>query len=151
MYVVAIPTYNRADVITRKTLKTLLDGGVDSKNIFLFVANITQKKMYEDIHPNIIVGKIGITAQRIFIQRYFKQGQHVVEIDDDVEGLFKLQKDKLVPIKDLHSFFLEAFNLLKREKRYLWGIYPVRNPFFMKQIENGTKISKSIFLFCCNN
>ena len=43
-YVVAIPTYNREDIIAKKTLTTLTEGGVPSDSIILFVANVSQKK-----------------------------------------------------------------------------------------------------------
>jgi len=138
MYVVAIPSYNRSDVILDKTIHTLIQGGVNLKNIFIFVANKLEKDKYIHIHPNIIIGKLGITNQRIFIKNYFKEGTHVVEIDDDIEGLFKLKGERLVRITNIHDFFLDAFKLLIKEKRFLWGIYPVRNPFFMKNtITNG--------------
>ena len=112
MYHVAIPTYNRYDVIYKKTLSTLLSGGIDYKNIFIFVANTEQKKLYEDQLPEkcynkIIVGKLGIAKQRIFIRNYFKEGEYVVSIDDDVEQLLKLNDNKLVVIKDINSFFLK--------------------------------------------
>jgi hypothetical protein len=137
-YVVAIPTYNRADVVSSKTLKTLLDGGVNKNKIYLFVANNAQYKLYDEIVPKnmykeIVVGKLGITNQRKFISKYFPENQYVVSIDDDVEELLMLKgTDKLVKLKNIHDFFIEAYNLLKREKLYIWGIYPVRNAFFMK-------------------
>ena len=37
-FVVAIPTYNRVEEVTNKTLKTLKDGGVSKNKIYLFVA-----------------------------------------------------------------------------------------------------------------
>ena len=135
MYVIAIPTYNRSDVIFRKTITTLLNGGINYKHIFIFVANAKEKNTYAAALPDykIIVGKLGIANQRIFIRNFFKPGQYVVSIDDDIEQVLTLHKDKLAPIKDLHSFFLKAYDDLKRERKYMWGIYPVRNPFFMKQ------------------
>lgn len=137
MYNVAIPTYNRSDVIYKKTISTLLNGGIDYKNIYIFVANEEQRKLYEKELPNncynkIIIGKLGISKQRTFIRYYFKEGEYVVSIDDDVEQLLELKNNKLVQVKDIHSFFLKAYDDLKKHKRYLWGIYPVRNPFFMK-------------------
>lgn len=136
MYI-AIPTYNRSDVLERKTLTTLLEGGINPKQIYIFVANQKEKKIYEDIIPRdkyneMIVGKIGITNQRKFIKNYFKEGEHVVSIDDDVEGIYKLSGEKLVEIK-AKPFFVAAFKRLEKEKKFMWGIYPVRNPFFMKQ------------------
>ena len=82
----------------------------------------------------MIVGKLGITNQRKFIKNYFKEGDQVVSIDDDVEGIFKLVGDnpyKLVETK-AKPFFISAFKRLEIERLYMWGIYPVRNPFFMK-------------------
>ena len=74
MYNVAIPTYNRSDVIYKKTISTLLNGGIDYKNIYIFVANEEQRKLYEKELPNncynkIIIGKLGISKQRTFIRR----------------------------------------------------------------------------------
>jgi hypothetical protein len=137
-YVVAIPTYNRADVVSNKTLKTLLDGGVNKNKIYLFVANKAQYNLYNEIVPKnmykeIVIGKLGITNQRKFIAKYFFENQYIVSIDDDVEELLMLKgTDKLVKLKNIHEFFIEAYHLLKREKLYIWGIYPVRNAFFMK-------------------
>ena len=135
MYI-AIPTYNRSDILEKKTLTTLLEGGIIPSQIYIFVANKKEKEIYEkvitrDKYNTIIIGQIGITNQRKFIKNYFKEGSEVVSIDDDIEGLYKLKNDKLIKINVL-SFFNDAFKLLKKEKKYLWGIYPVRNPFFMK-------------------
>jgi hypothetical protein len=137
MYI-AIPTYNRSDILERKTLTTLLQGGINPSQIYIFVANESEKKKYEDVIPStmyhkIIIGKKGIANQRIFIKHYFKEGDYVVSIDDDVEGLFKLSGDKLVHMKQVKTFFEHALEELKKEKKYMWGIYPVRNPFFMKK------------------
>jgi hypothetical protein len=136
-YVVAIPTYNRPDEVTNKTLQTLKEGGVTKSRIYLFVANKQQEKLYEEAVPKnlynkIVVGKKGIANQRNFIVKYFPENQYVVSIDDDVERLEILKGDKLVEMKDVDGFFKEAYKMLKKERLYIWGIYPVRNAFFMK-------------------
>ena len=163
MYI-AIPSYNRSDVIEKKTLTTLLEGGIKPSQIYIFVANEKEKQLYEQIPGKykIIIGKLGITNQRNFIKHYFKQGDHVVSIDDDVEGIYKLQgqnkvtqnkvtqnkvtqnkvtqnkvtqkvTQKLTKVKDVAAFFQSAFDTLKKENKYLWGIYPVNNPYFMNK------------------
>ena len=138
-YVIAIPTYNRYNVISDKTLKTLYDGMVNKNKIYLFVANREQYKLYEEhvpknLYNKMIIGKLGITNQRIFISKYFPENQYIISMDDDIEEVSLLKgTDKLVRIKDLTSFFLEAYKMLKEEGLYIWGIYPVRNPFFMKK------------------
>ena len=135
-YVVAIPTYNRYDVLEHKTLKTLIEGGVGKNRIYLFVANQEQYRLYEQAIPKsmykeIVIGKKGITNQRIFIANYFEDGRYVVSMDDDVEEFQMLRGDKLVKLGNVAGFFENAYKLLKTNKLYIWGIYPVRNPFFM--------------------
>ena len=160
-YVVAIPSYNRPNEIIKKTLKTLKDGNVNKNSIYIFVANDNERKKYEDSVPKelygkIVVGKLGIANQRIFIKNYFKENQHVVSIDDDVEGLFKMTNSagtprrprpaaecepaKLMKLTNVDKFFKDAFDKLKKEKLFIWGIYPVRNPFFMQNtVTTGLK------------
>jgi hypothetical protein len=135
-YVVAIPTYNRYDVLADKTLSTLINGNVSKTKIFLFVANKEQYKLYEEAIPKnmynqIIIGKKGITNQRKVIAKYFPEGQYVISMDDDVEEFQILKGEKLVKLKDVNDFFIQAYNLLKKNNLFIWGIYPVRNAFFM--------------------
>ena len=135
-YIVAIPTYNRQDVLERKTLQTLMDGGVSKNRIYIFVANKEEYKLYEEAIPKnmykeIIIGKKGIANQRNFIANYFDEGQYIVSMDDDVEEFQMLKGEKLVKLKNVHEFFVNAYKLLKKNKLFIWGIYPVQNPFFM--------------------
>ena len=135
-YVIAIPSYNRANEIIDKTLTTLLEGGVSKSKIHIFVANKAQEKLYSDTIPKslyskIVVGKLGIANQRVFISHYFPVNKYIVSLDDDVEELQQLKGEKLVKVKDLDGFFQEAYHILKKEKLYIWGVYPVRNAFFM--------------------
>jgi len=142
-YVIAIPSYNRANEIVDKTLSTLLEGGVKKNRIYIFVANKAQEKLYDEVVPKslyhkIVVGKIGIANQRVFISHYFPVNQYIVSLDDDVEELQQLrgttkENSKLVKLKDLDGFFKDAYKLLKQEKLFIWGVYPVRNAFFMQQ------------------
>ena len=155
-YIVAIPSYKRYDEITKKTLPTLINGGVPKEVIHVFVANKTEEKLYrEKLDPKtygeIVVGEKGITNQRIFINKYFPVGKRIVSLDDDVEQLQKLKgsnfklpknpkkktinkdksKNKLIKINNVDKFFRDAFTLLKKTGLNLWGVYPTNNPFFM--------------------
>jgi hypothetical protein len=135
-YVIAIPTYNRSEVISQKTLKTLHEGNIHKNKIFLFVANQREYELYKknvptELYHKIVVGKKGITHQRNFIANYFPEGQYVISMDDDIECLEMLRGEKLVKLKNINDFFIEAYKLLKKNNLYIWGIYPVRNPFFM--------------------
>ena len=131
-YVIAIPSYNRPTEILKKTLKTLNDSGIDKERIYIFVANAEQAELYKPTMCKIVVGVIGIANQRVFISNYFPIGQYIISLDDDVEELQTLQDGKLVRLIDLHGFFTSAYETLMRENLFIWGIYPVRNAFFMK-------------------
>jgi hypothetical protein len=136
-YKVAIPSYNRSDVIVKKTLTTLANGGVAANKVFIFVANKEEEKKYitavpRELYNKIVVGKKGISNQRKFIVKYFPEGEHIVSMDDDIEGVFKLSGDNLVQIRNIDKFIYDAFNMLVKEGLYIWGIYPVNNPFFMQ-------------------
>lgn len=137
-YVVAIPTYNRSDILAKKTLATLKSGKVDPKKIHIFVANKEEEAKYLEVVPRELYGKMivgvkGITNQRRFISDYFPEGQEIVSLDDDIEGLYRrIDAKKLSQIRNLDGFFREAFQRARREGVFLWGIYPVCNPFFMK-------------------
>ena len=106
MYKVAIPSYKRAETLKKKTLETLKRGKVPASNVYIFVANKEEEKIYKEVIPKnlyhkIVVGIKGIANQRIFIRNYFKKGSHVVSIDDDVESVLKLvgEKFKLITKK----------------------------------------------------
>jgi hypothetical protein len=137
-YVIAIPSYKRQDVIIEKSLKTLKDGGVPASKIHIFMANEEERDAYEktvpkELYGKLVVGVKGITEQRRFIIDYFPENQYVVSLDDDVERLEKLSGlEKLVRIRNLDKFFKQAYEDMKKHGLHIWGIYPVRNPFFMK-------------------
>jgi len=136
-YYVAILSYHRSDVLEKKTLSTLIDGKVNPKNIYIFVADKEEEKKYKDeIDPKkynkIVVGVKGISEQRKFIVKYFKEGDSIVSVDDDVEGLYRGYNNKMSRIQNIDQFIKDAFVKLEKEHLYLWGIYPVCNPFFMK-------------------
>lgn len=139
-YVVAIPSYNRVEQIVTKTLATLQRGKIPAKSIYIFVANKEQHDMYEknipkNLYGKIVIGVKGITPQRKYIVKYFKTGTNVVSIDDDVEDVLQLSRDKTklnsFSVGDLDQFFKTAFKKLKETGLYLWGIYPVKNAYFM--------------------
>lgn len=138
-YVVAIPTYNRADVVADKTLRTLIRGGVASSRIYLFVANQQQETLYKntvpkDMYHAIVIGRLGIARQRAFISSFFPKGQYIVSVDDDVEDILEMTSTtQMRSLGHIDTFFQKAYHDIRKENLYIWGVYPVRNPFFMKK------------------
>jgi hypothetical protein len=136
-YVCAIPSYGRCQEITAKTLPCLKKGKVPREKIYVFVATKKEEKLYRDAldpdtYGKIIIGKKGLVQQRKYISQYFPENTHIVSMDDDVQNVVKLKKDKLVKITNLDSFFVKSFRKLREANLYLWGVYPCKNNMFMK-------------------
>jgi len=146
-WVVAIPSYNRPDVVRKKTLQCLKDGKVPASRIFVFVVKEQleeyQNAVPKELYNKMIVGKKGLVNQRQFINDYFKKGQDIVCMDDDIRGLVKLVpgRDKDNPLNnttkkvvDLVSFFDMAFRVMKEKGANIWGMTPSANPRFMRNV-----------------
>jgi hypothetical protein len=139
-YIVAIPSYQRADTITAKTLKTLVEGGVEKERIHIFVANTEEEAIYKAAVPwaKVVVGQRGIAAQRWYISQFFPEWQQIVSMDDDVEEVLELRGDVLEKLIDLDGFFRNAFVDLVDKNAFIWGVYPVKNAFYMKPKKRET-------------
>lgn len=145
MYVIVIPSYQRADLLKRKTLKTLAEYKIPRTRIYIFVANQEEKEIYKNkLDPNtyghLIVGEKGLKNQRNFISRYFSTGKEILNLDDDLAGFniikthgktFNKKDNYLTRLPDLDIFIKEAFKILKQHKAYIWGVYPINNAYFM--------------------
>lgn len=94
-YVIAIPSYNRQDMIQNKTLAVLKQNNIEPSIIHIFVANKEQYDIYKDAIPSnlygkIIIGLLGLKHQRNYITEYYPEGTHVVEMDDDISKIVQL-------------------------------------------------------------
>jgi len=137
--VYVIPSYKRYELIKKQSLLTLKKYKIPQKDTYVFVANKDEEKLYKESFKesfkdvNLIVSKKGLTNSRNFIIRYFKTGQNIVSLDDDVRGIDKMiNPTTLKPISSLIKLSNIAFKVLDKEKAQLWGVYPVNNAFFMK-------------------
>lgn len=146
-YIVAIPSYRRPETLRDRTLKVLQKYKIDPNKIYIFVSDSEQKKIYENTLPKgsykqIVVGKPGIKNIRNFMPKYFKQGQYIFYIDDDIYRVSDTystnntnNKDtfKLRELKSLKDLINQGFKLCEESKMTNWGVYPVENPYFCKR------------------
>ena len=123
-YVIAIPSYKRTNTIKLRTLHTLEQYKIPKDIIYIFVANKKEQKEYRDsldkgYHKNIIVGKLGIKNIRMFMSTYFKEGQKICYIDDDVysieEAVFNSKSKKKLKEK----LKLKKLSFSKKNKKAL--------------------------------
>lgn len=140
-YVVCIPSYKRAELCNEKTLKTLHQHKIPASKINVYIVKEDEeeylKKLDKKYYNKIIVGKKGLVQQRKFIQEQFPEGKNIVFFDDDIASI-DLKMSALFKSHSLDYFFKYAFDQCKKNEAYIWGVYPVFNPFFRKSRKEMT-------------
>jgi hypothetical protein len=128
-----IPSYKRTETLLKKTIKLLNNYKIPDEDIYIFVAP-EEYQLYLDAFPtyNVVQGRLGLCNQRNYITSYFEEGEELVCLDDDVEELLVLENGTLTSLVDLAGWVESVFELLRENQLSLWGIYPIKNPFFMK-------------------
>jgi len=111
-----------------------MEHNISKSKIYVFVANKKEYEEYVNVletnkYYKLIIGKKGLVQQREFISNYFKTGQHIVYFDDDVEKI-DLTLSPLFKSKSLDYFLKYAFKECNKRQSFIWGVYPVFNPFF---------------------
>ena len=127
MYVVCIPSYKRATVCNQKTLNTLHTHHIG--NIYVYVAKEDYELYKTVLDPNLytklVIGKEGLVQQRQFIMEQWNEGEHIVFLDDDIDDI-----DMSLSNHTLDTFIQHAFQECITHSSFIWGVYPVLNPFF---------------------
>lgn len=134
-YKIAIPSYKRAETLCSKTLNYLLEiCKVDKTLITVFVANQYEYDEYFKVIPKgiaIIIGKETLRGQRNFMDFYFEKGTKVIFFDDDIEGIYKKNKNKTHLFTDIITLCKIGFNECFKNSTALFGICAVNNGFYM--------------------
>lgn len=139
-YTVAIPSRGRADLLTRCTLPLLVAGGVDPGAIHVWVT-ADELDAYDaavaPLFPRVAVmdhgGQPGMGNARNAIVGRYVPGTRLVQADDDLRAIDRRVDAKtLAPVADIDALFRDAFTATAQQGVSLWGIYPVRNAYFMQ-------------------
>jgi len=135
---IAIPSFNREDILPKKTLKMLFDLGVNSNKIRIFLRDEQQLEKYKkscgENYNYELTGQSGIMATRNYLQVYYHEintkSDGVLFIDDDLTKI--TEKDRVFlskPFMELvEYFFIET----KKRGARLWSVNALNNDFFMK-------------------
>lgn len=138
-YIIAIPSYKRAEVCRDKTLNMLKTNKIPVNKIYVYVANKEEYEEYKNVldkstYHKLVVGIKGLVPQRKFIMNEWGEGKNIVFFDDDVAKI-DLTLSSMFRGKSLDYFLKTAFSESKKHGAYIWGVYPVFNPFFRKSRE----------------
>jgi len=134
---IAIPSYHRHS--EQPTIKFLKEAGYSKELIFLFLNDQNEASRYYRWHNSVneivVSNTKGIVAARNFILDYFGSGKSVVMLDDDILGFLELRGKKTMTLKpsSFNALIKRGFSLLSIYGASLWGLYPVKNPYFMKR------------------
>ena len=131
-----IPTYKRVD--KQITLKYLKEIGVEKEYIILATQTTEEYEQCKELYSNdctvIYQEKHNLSGNRNTIIDYLPKGSCVLILDDDIDG-FEIKKNgKLERMtgKQFLEVVSKMFQLSLQKGSKLWGIYPVRNAYFME-------------------
>ena len=145
---IVIPSYQRSSSINDKSLKTLYESGYLPAEIDLFVANEDEYDNYRAVvHSdiNIIIGCKGLKNIRNFIFNYYDQGEHLLCLDDDIEGIKGLTDgERLIDLIDFKDVVKQGFAECEKHSLKLFGLYTCCNPRFMSNSKEITRDYKFI-------
>lgn len=139
-WVIAIPSYRRAETLRDKTLKTLTSYDIPVSKIHVFVANRDEYDEYKKAltpgtYGHIHIAEKGMAAVRNFITRFFPIGKPIFNMDDDIAGFLEYSshaRRNETPLKDLHTAITAGFAAARRTGFRLFGFYPIANGYFMR-------------------
>lgn len=139
-YVVAIPSHARPETLAAKTLPLLLGRGVPGDRVEIWVDQAewpvyeeTLGAKFDGSGVQLRVGAATLAGNRAALQAAH-DGEWVVEVDDDLSDVIeRVDAKRRRPVDDLAGFFSNACEFADEQGVVLWGIYPVANPYFMKE------------------
>ena len=142
MYQIAIPSLSRSQLLKEQTLTTLEHHHISKSQITIFVIE-NEYEEYKNLFPdyNIVIGYLGLIKQKQFIESYFPIDTNILYLDDDILHI------DLDTHTNLNEFIQLAFNECRKQKSYIWSIYPVWNKFFRENNTLSTSLKFCIGAF----
>ena len=109
----------------------------------MYAANAEEHDKYKrvlnpDLYRIITVGVIGLVPQCQYIMEQFPTGTYIVLIDDDIDSV-DLSLSSKFKDESLDHFFTQAFTITADHNAFIWGLYPVFNPYFRSSLEEVSK------------
>lgn len=129
---IAIPTYNRPQILIDKTLSLL--SSVPKEYITIYVEDDEQEELYKSVVKRFKIIKTytnGIGEKRNKIKKINK-AKWLFQIDDDISDIIDFNNNKLSP-KQVWDLIIKGFEECNKIPNCrLWGIAGFCNHFFLK-------------------
>jgi len=140
IFKVVIPSYQRYDKLCKFTLAYLARHGIKKDIIYIFVRNddldLKKYKSLEEQGYHVIASDVkGIGMTHNYITDYFRKGEYIIEIDDDLKKIIDNNREEILSFNDTFETIIDKMN---REGASYGGLYSVANPLFMSQCEEFT-------------
>lgn len=133
-YHLAVPSYRRADLFGKKTLKFLRLS--HAPNPVVYVADDQDLVAYRNLYPDLDIRLAvkGMCAVRNFIQNEQPLGKKIVFLDDDIEEIYCLNPStkKKEKVRDFNRLIQTAFSCAQTAGTTFWGVHPTDNGLTMK-------------------
>ena len=130
---IAIPTYNRPDILKKNTLKLL--EGVPKEYIKIYVEDEEQATLYNYGEKDncILTHTKGIGEKRNYIKQHSKS-RWLMQIDDDIKAIIE-HNGIALSSDQVWELIIEGFKEAERSGNRLWGICPYANHFYLKKVK----------------
>lgn len=129
---IAIPTYNRPDILQKKTLPLL--EAIPNELIKIYVEDEHQKVIYQERlgyeYEIIITNTYGIGEKRNWIKNHTK-AKYLLQIDDDIEAIKEWNGISL-SAENIYDLIKDGFKECEQHGLHLWGICCFFNPFYLR-------------------
>jgi hypothetical protein len=139
-YQIAIPSYKRPTRLLTETLAMLKRADCDFRRVTVFVANRSEQHLYKtalealQLDLPVVVSEPGLINARVWYNlHHYEQGTPILNLDDDIAGLYVKDGNALQPYTgSLDRLVEKAFKVCEKTGARLWGINPAANGMFLK-------------------
>jgi len=126
---IAIPSHKRDELLQKYTFALLKKHNISFKSVYVFCSPESYKsykKLCKEWGCHLIKSKKSIVGIRNHMIKYFKSGEQVVEMDDDIQNIVQFNPSSpKKPVEDLKQFMVDSFKTLGNKG--LWGVNATTN------------------------
>jgi hypothetical protein len=135
---VAIPTYNRPELIQKAALAYLERSQFPIEQVDIWISGQSQWSLYDDLpdhwRKRFKLGVKGLSPNRYAAEDTYPPGMQLFWMNDDIFSIRELAADgKHLGEVPLQQVLSAGFSACVKAGAHLWGIYAVDNHFYMSR------------------